>query len=230
VRLEALGNLAHELRTPLQVMLGYLDILRDQWGQAFGAEPQRILGRMNLSAHQLAQTVENLIEMAAADGDTQPCADEDLTIRELVAELLPTFEAAIENKRLELRFDLDRAPEKIRSRRRPLSLIVQNLMLNAIRFTAAGSVTFTAASFGAHDAGLRIEVRDTGIGMRPAQIERACAPFAQLSRSSARRYRGLGLGLAVVQRNLAALGGKLEARSTPGAGSTFIATIPGQIA
>ncbi len=71
-----------------------------------------------------------------------------------------------------------------------------------------------------------LEVADTGLGMSPALIKQAAEPFAQLSQSSARKYRGLGLGLAVVHRNVSALGAKLEVNSTPGRGSRFVVRIP----
>ena len=65
VRLESLANLAHELRTPLQVMLGYVDILRDEWASELPLEPREILERIHLSAQELAHTVRNLLELAA---------------------------------------------------------------------------------------------------------------------------------------------------------------------
>ena len=71
-----------------------------------------------------------------------------------------------------------------------------------------------------------LEVADTGLGMTPALIKQAAEPFAQLSRSSARKYRGLGLGLALVHRRVSALGAKLEVSSTPGRGSCFVVRIP----
>jgi hypothetical protein len=71
-----------------------------------------------------------------------------------------------------------------------------------------------------------LEVSDTGMGMSPALIKRAAEPFTQLSRTSARKYRGLCLGLAVVHRNVRALGAKLEVTSTPGRGSRFVVRIP----
>jgi signal transduction histidine kinase len=101
-------------------------------------------------------------------------------------------------------------------------------VLNAIKFTERGSVSVRIASSRARGAepGLVLEVADTGLGMTPALIKQAAEPFAQLSQSSARKYRGLGLGLAVVHRQVSALGAKLEVSSTPGRGSRFVVKIP----
>jgi signal transduction histidine kinase len=223
MRLEAFANLAHELRTPLQVMLGYLDVLRDEWAPGLGDEPRRILERMNTNAHELAHTVENLVEFAAVEAGAEPSVDDEFTISDLIAELLPTFEAANKSKVLLLRFDLAGAETPLRSRRRALRLILQNLVLNAIKFTETGSVTVTARRL---EKGVELEVHDTGPGLSAEQIEMACEPLVQLSRSSKRRYRGMGLGLAVVRHHVAALGGILAACSEPGAGATFAVTIP----
>jgi len=227
--LEALGNLAHELRTPLQVMLGYLDVLRGEWADGLGDEPRRILERMDTNAHELAHTVENLMDFAAVEAGAQAEIFEDIAIANLVAELIPVFEAANQSKGLALRFDLGQAPVAFRSRRRALRLILQNLILNAIKFTTAGSVAVTVRRDdlnGGTPKVMTIEVRDTGPGISPDEIELACAPLVQLSQSSARRYRGMGLGLAVVRRNVAVLGGDIEARSAPDAGSTFTVRLP----
>ena len=106
--------------------------------------------------------------------------------------------------------------------------ILLNLALNAIKFTPSGTVTIalrSALGRGRQET-LEIEVTDTGPGMSPALLDQAAKPFTQLSKASARRYRGLGLGLAVVQRNLKALGGTLELHPAPGHGARFIVRIP----
>ncbi len=228
VRLEALANLAHELRTPLQVMLGYIDLLRGEWADGFSDEPRRILQRMNGCAHELAQTVENLMDFAAAKADVEAPAVEAVSLAGLIAELVPAFEAANETKGLTLEFDLNDAPATVQTSRRSIRLIVQNLIFNAIKFTNAGSVALTVRRCHAplEREGVEIEVRDSGPGISPEQFELACEPLVQLSRSSIRRHRGMGLGLTVVRRNIAALDGTIETRSAPGVGSTFVVRLP----
>ncbi|MFZ0887628.1 MAG: HAMP domain-containing sensor histidine kinase [Candidatus Binataceae bacterium] len=236
VRLEGFANLAHELRTPLQVLLGYLDILRDRstgWSEGSVAEARQIFDRMNVSALELAQTVENLMEFATAEPDGCSRVEEQVALPDLITELMPIFEAANQCKRLALNFELEDAPLRIRSQRRPIRLILLNLVLNAIKFTAAGMVTVSVRPLHPIDGrrqGIEIGVSDTGTGISPAQIAWLCRPFTQLSHATTRRYRGVGLGLAVVRRNVAALDGELEACSTPGAGSVFTVRIPEALA
>ena len=232
IRFEVLANLAHELRTPIQVLLGFIDILRDDWADEFSAQPREILDRMNANVHDLAQTIDNMMDLVLADANAGPLVNEDITPSSLMADITPILEAANQRKQLELHFEMDDAPATIHAPRRALRSILLNLALNAIKFTESGIVTITLRRSRSQEKKetIEIEITDTGPGIDPAMLERASKPFAQLSNSSARRYRGLGLGLAVVQRNVAALGGRLELR--PGAGSSgsdFIVEIPAQV-
>jgi signal transduction histidine kinase len=224
MRAEALANLAHELRTPLQVLLGYLDILREEWGDQFQPEPRQMLERMNSNLHELSQTVDNVMEFILAEAGDNVRVRENVSLSALISDLMPAIEAARSGKTLSLNFDLQNAPPVVQISRRLLRSILSNLLLNAVKFTERGSVTLRIG--GSAESGIDIEVVDTGVGMSPAVIKRAAEPFWQLSESNSRRHRGLGLGLAVVHRNLKALGAKLEVTSTPGEGSRFAVRIP----
>jgi signal transduction histidine kinase len=228
MRLEVLANLAHELRTPLQVLIGYLDILRDEWAEKFDPEPRAMLERMNSNLHDLTQTVDNIMEFVMSEAGATSRVEEDVSVSGLMNDLEPAMEAAKGGKELTLKIDLERAPQTIHTARRPLRSILSNLVLNAIKFTEHGSVTVRISGSRARGAesGVVLEVADTGLGMSPTLIKQAAEPFAQLSHSSARKYRGIGLGLAVVHRNVSALGAKLEVSSTPGRGSRFVVRIP----
>jgi len=227
-RLDALANLAHELRTPLQVMLGYLEILRDDWADGFAPEPREMLERMNHNLHDLSHTVDNIMEFVLAEAGGMMWVQEEVSLSGLVNELTPAIEAARSGKELVLRFDLGDAPNTVHVPRRPLRSILSNLVLNAIKFTKQGGVTVRIGRTreqGAED-GFEIEVSDTGQGINPAMIKAAAQPFAQLSQSNSRIYRGLGLGLAVVHRNARLLGARLDVSSAPGQGSRFVVRIP----
>jgi signal transduction histidine kinase len=228
MRVEVLANLAHELRTPLQVLLGYVDILRDEWAEKFAPEPRAMLERMNSNLHDLAQTVDNIMEFIMSEAGAISRVEENLSISSLVNDLAPAIEAAKGDRRLALKIDIRDAPQTICTARGPLRSILANLVLNAIKFTECGTVTLRIArsSGGGAEPGLMLEVADTGLGMSADLIKRAAEPFVQLSKTSARKYRGLGLGLATVHRNVSALGAKLEITSVLGRGSRFVVKIP----
>jgi len=225
---EVLGNLAHELRTPIQVLIGYLEIMRDELADAPDSDHRGMVDRMNTNVYDLAQTIENLMDFVIADSDPQPGPDEDISLGSLLADVMPPLEAANSRKQLNIRFETKRAPQIIRAPRRSLRSIVLNLALNAIKFTDSGTVTISIRPLHADgaDDSIEIEVEDTGPGVSAALFEKVTRPFAQLSNSSHRRYRGLGLGLALVRRHAAALGGKLELHSKAGQGAKFTVRFP----
>ncbi|MHB8383130.1 MAG: sensor histidine kinase [Candidatus Binataceae bacterium] len=228
VQLESLANLAHELRTPTQILLGYLDILRDDLTGEIGAGPRRIIERLNISAHELAQTVENVLDFAVAGARAEAQYDDEIELSDLIAEIMPALDAANNQKHLAVEVDLPADVGAIRVRRRPLRAIVLNLAANAIKFTGRGSVRISFHAIPASERldEIELRVRDTGPGIDRSRIDAAFARCAQLSSSSRRRYRGMGLGLSVVKRNLEALGATLDVETEQGQGSTFIVKIP----
>jgi signal transduction histidine kinase len=227
IRLEALGNFAHELRTPIQVLLGYIDILREEWAPAMPSEAREMVERMDVQIHDLARTLDNAIEFVIAETNAEP-VDEDVAVKSLMAEITPYIDAANQKKALAIRFDLAQAPEVIRAPRRILRSTLLNLILNAIKFTESGAVNIAIRRATNRDGGAAVEfeVSDTGPGLNPALLNRATQPFSQLSRSSVRRYRGLGLGLALVRRNLEAVNGTFTLREALPHGTDVIVTIP----
>jgi len=228
VHMETLANLAHELRSPVQAILGYLDILRDELSEEVGDRHRRIVERLNANAHDLAQTVENVMDFSVADAMAEATEEEDIRLHDLIGDLAPALEAANDSKGLQIRFDLESAPRVLRSRRRPIKSILLNLAVNAIKFTDRGSVTIAIRLAPPSELGaaIELEVRDTGPGIEADKLAQAFKPCAQLSHSSIRSHRGMGLGLAVVQRNVEALGAKIMVKTAPKQGSAFVVTVP----
>ena len=226
--MEALANLAHELRSPVQAILGYLDILRDELGEVIDDRYKQILERMNTNAHDLAQTVENVMDFSVADAMAEVAEEEEIRPHDLIGDLVPVLEAANDSKHLEIKFDLEAAPTVFRSRRRPITSILLNLAVNAVKFTDRGSVTIAIrqAVSSSFAPAIELEVRDTGPGIEAAMVERAFQTCAQLSHSSIRSHRGMGLGLAVVQRNVEALGAKIIVKTVLQEGSAFVVVVP----
>ena len=181
--MEALANLAHELRTPVQVMLGYLDILRGEMSAGLDNRQIRIIERLNANAYDLAQTVENVMHFSVADAMAEAQGEEEIQLHEFIGEIAPALEAANDSKGLEIRFDLETAPAVFRARRRPIKSILLNLALNAIKFTDRGCVTVAIRLAAASQLGpaVELEVRDTGPGIKPELIAHAFETCAQLS-------------------------------------------------
>ncbi|HZP45083.1 MAG TPA: HAMP domain-containing sensor histidine kinase [Candidatus Binataceae bacterium] len=224
---ETLANLAHELRTPLQALLGLLDILRDDYAAQLDEDLRELVERMNVNAFDLSQTLTNLIAFVLSRTGNDSMVAESLTPSSVLADIRPALDAANLRKGLRLDFDLTAAPQSIRAPRRAITTIALNLALNAIKFTDRGSVTVSIRrlTVAANDL-VEIAVADTGPGLDPKLLDQISQPFAQLSRSSTRTHRGLGLGLAVVRHYSSRLGGTLSLESRPGHGAIFIVRIP----
>lgn len=228
IQYEILGNLAHELRTPIQVLIGYLEILRDELGEELNPHHRHMIERMSTNTYDLAQTLENLMDFILAENDPKPGPKENITLDGLIAEITPPLEAANHKKQLNIRFDTRHAPQLIQAPRRALRSILLNLGLNAIKFTDSGTVTITIRS--AHtrrgEDALEIEVDDTGPGLTTAVFEKVRRPFAQLSNSRHSRFRGLGLGLTMVSQYATTNGGNLELCAKPTPGARFVVKLP----
>lgn len=225
---EALSNLAHELRTPIQALMGRLEILQNDYADQIGSQPRALVRRMNVNAFELQQTLENLLAFVVASVSAETARAEYLTMESIVADVEPAIAAANAEKRLDVRFELDRAPAVIHAPRRAVTATIINLALNAVKFTEAGSVAIAIRRVGRADRDntVEIEVSDSGPGLSPALLEEMLQPFTQLSRSSTRRFRGVGLGLAIVRQNVMVLGGTLELHSIVGHGAAFLVRFP----
>ncbi len=211
----------------MQVLGGYLDILTEDYAAQFAAEPLRILERLRLNTSELTQTVENLLEYAAAMTATLAAVAEPVEAPDLVAELEPVFAPAAQRKKISLRWLIEPNLGCLRSDRRLLKSIISNLVSNAIKFTDCGGVTVRVRQFGVQNrCVVELEVADTGIGIDEQRLDEAFQPFVQLSDSNTRCHRGLGLGLALVKRDVALLGGSLEVRSKPSSGACFKVRLP----
>ncbi len=224
---QAFANLAHELRTPIQVLLGCIEMLREEIADDIRND---IIERMNCNVQNLAETVENVTDFAQYSIGEEPALEENVEIAELLEEIAPMLAAANRGKGLAIRIDLDAAPPIIRTRRRALHSIISNLASNAIKFTQAGSVSIrlSRTRLRGCDA-VKLVVNDSGPGIPPQLIGRAFQPMEQLSNSNTREHRGLGLGLAIVRCNLHVLAGSINVSSEPGHGSEVTVMIPCRI-
>jgi len=225
---EFLQHVSHELRTPLNSLIGHGELLREELGDLGEARlAADVVQICDTSAHMLALINELLdisrIEAGAVVLELGPVDVGGLA--RSVAEAMRPLMAAQRNT-LTLAVADGLAPLTTDARR--LRQLLLNLLGNACKFTEGGEVTLGAAP--AADGGLRLWVRDTGVGMTPAQLARIFEPFVQVDASAERRARGSGLGLAITRRIVELLGGAITVTSEPGRGSEFALTLPARVA
>jgi two-component system phosphate regulon sensor histidine kinase PhoR len=221
VRRDFVANVSHELRTPLAAIKSVVETLAEGALQDESVA-QEFLRRADQEVDRLVVMVEELLELSRIESGEQPLAREDVDVAVLLAEVVERLRPQAEHAQIELRLEL--APELGRASLdvSRIERAVLNLVQNALKFTPEGGAVTVAAARNAHE--LRVEVRDTGIGIAPADLPRIFERFYKADQS--RASVGSGLGLALVKHAVEAHGGSLGVSSEPGKGSVFSFTIP----
>ncbi|NPA06774.1 MAG: GAF domain-containing protein [Chloroflexi bacterium] len=220
---EFFANLSHEMRTPLQAILGYIEWLSLTQPE-FVAENEEFR-QIERAAHNLLSTIEQILAYQKAQR-SEEIHIETFTPQQIVDEVLAIVQplAQRNNDRIHLEITRDVV---LRTDRNKVLHIVLNLMSNAVKFTEDGDIWLRMQPEERDgELWLRIEVEDTGIGIPPERLEAIFQPFQQADDSISRRFGGTGLGLALVHHYVTMLGGTIEVQSQVGKGSRFIVHIP----
>jgi PAS domain S-box-containing protein len=219
-----LANVTHEIRTPMNAIIGYSDLLADE---QLSREQKKYLDIIQKSAENLLALIDDVldfskIEAGKLDVRMRPCDP-----RELVTEICDLMKHTAQRKGLALDLDVAGLPAVICTDPGRLRQCLMNLVGNALKFTDAGSVRISAAVFGTGDDPLlRIDVRDTGIGIPADKQQYIFESFAQADTGRAAGGGGTGLGLTITKRLMDLLGGTVELVSEVGKGSTFSLILP----
>ncbi|HYD27564.1 response regulator [Brevundimonas sp.] len=218
-RARFLAMMSHEMRTPLNGVAGFADLLA---GRAdLDPEAVRQARQIRVSSDGLLMLVEDVLDFARGEHEVSP---EPLDLAAVVHEAMTPSRAAADALGLTLTID-DRLPSRSRFNcdRRALRQALHPLIANAVKFTAEGGVSVRLDRAG---EGVMIRVSDTGCGIEPAHHVRLFEAFSQADASTTRLHDGAGLGLALVARHARRLGGRVEVDSRPGEGSTFTLHLP----
>ncbi len=224
---EFLANTSHEIRTPLAAILGFADLLdRERLETNDRREIARVIRRNGEHLLAIVNDILDITKIEAGKLTVEAIACSPQQIAQDVCALLRN-RAQTKGLALSSQVEGPELPRWIESDPTRVRQILVNLVGNAIKFTERGGVTVTLSLDARGGApGLRIEVRDTGIGMTPEEAARVFADFEQADSSTTRRFGGTGLGLAICRRLTAMLGGELTVQSARGQGSTFALVLP----
>ena len=225
---DLLANVSHELRTPLTAIKGYTDYILERKLGDISDKQEKGLVVVQRNLDRLSRSIDALLDFSRMDMGRIALSIQPFALPALVDQIRTTVRSELERKRLEFVADVDAALPAVIADREKLSAVIENLVINAIKFTPEGGrITVAAAR---SRAGARptadISVTDTGIGIPADQLDRIFNRFHQVDSSSTRRFGGVGLGLAIVKSILEAHGSSIAVESKPGKGTTFRFALP----
>jgi signal transduction histidine kinase len=222
-----LANMSHELRTPMNAIIGYSEMLVEE-AEDLGQEtflPD--LKKIQSAGKHLLELINDVLDLSKIESGKMTLYCEDIEIAAMVSDVEATIMPLVRKNRNTLATEI---PPDVGLMHSDLTKIRQslfNLLGNAAKFTQDGTIRLVVTT---HTKNRRqfvsFAISDTGIGMKPEQLERLFEPFTQADESTTRKYGGTGLGLAISRRFCRMLEGDIEVASTEGQGSIFTITLP----
>jgi CheY-like chemotaxis protein len=216
-----LSNINHEMRTPLNGVLGMLKLMGTL---PMDDDMEMYHSLAEFSARQLSAVISDILEYTQLDAGSMKLRYTSFSLYECLNKVCLLQKTHAENKGLDLSWTLPDAPAFFVSDEIRLVQIVSNLLINAIKYSVSGAITLRCTLTEV----LKIEVRDQGPGIPESRIEDIFKPFIQLESPYTKEHNGTGLGLAICRSLSLALGGSLELESREGEGSCFTLILPRQ--
>ena len=225
IRAEFIDNLAHELRTPLtNVRLLAETLSRDSEQAEMPERLRRSVAQIDVESGHLAQMVNELLDLSRIEQGTHALEVEDVALEPIVAGTVDRLRLFAERQEVTLASEMPDGLPTVRADAERIGQLLTNLLHNAVKFSRPGGRVVVRAEPRAEE--VVVSVRDEGIGIPAAEIERIFERFYKVDRARVRGMGGTGLGLAIARHIVEGHGGRIWAESEEGVGSTFSFTIP----
>jgi len=221
---EFLATMSHELRTPMNAIIGYTALVVDGIYGIISDDIRKALLRVAANAKNLLQLINNILDLSKLTSGRMPVYIENCNLRDIAKEVVETLGILAQEKKLTLGYEADE-DLCVASDKTKLKQVLINLVGNGITFTRQGGVAIKMERL-ADRPFVQIQVKDTGVGMKPEDLPLLFQEFKQLDSSYTRAHGGTGLGLAISKAMVKLLGGTIKVESVPDVGSTFTVTLP----
>jgi CheY-like chemotaxis protein/nitrogen-specific signal transduction histidine kinase len=216
-----LANMSHEIRTPMNSILGFTELAMDD---DISPHTRDYLEKIIENADWLLLIINDILDISKVESGKMELEHIPFDLHELLARCQTAIMPKAIGKGTQLHFYAEPSiGRKLLGDPTRLRQILSNLLSNAVKFTNIGTVKLSSAVTGSTEntVTIQFEIRDSGIGMTPEQMERIYEPFVQADSTTTRRYGGTGLGLSITKNLIELMGGKLNVESTVGVGSKF---------
>ncbi len=232
-----LANMSHEIRTPINAILGMNEMISRESSED---DIKEYSGNIKHAGTNLLSIINDILDFTKIESGKLELVDEDYSLKDLIKNITNQIGELAKKKDIELKLEMDpELPNDLHGDENRIGQVLINIMNNAVKYTEKGSVTLRVGFADDADAPvpdhdhfvmLKLEVEDTGIGIRPEDMEKLFNKFERLEMSRNKGIEGTGLGLAISNNLVHMMGGKIDVESTYGEGSTFTAYIIQEIA
>ncbi|MDY0092747.1 MAG: response regulator [Candidatus Vecturithrix sp.] len=220
-----LANMSHELRTPLNAVIGYTSLTLDSLKTNLTPEQLSNLNKAERSARALLQLINDVLDFSKIEAGQVEIFIEKIDVREIIEEITMTAEGLVLDKPVDFKIEIADDLPLVESDYTKVKQVLNNLVGNAVKFTAEGSVTVRARSLD-DAAAIRVEVKDTGAGIAPEKLGNVFESFKQAEKSTSKEFGGTGLGLAISKSFCDMLGIAIGVESELEKGTLFWLHIP----
>lgn len=225
LKAEFLATMTHEMRTPINIVIGNLDLLLGGFLGETNERQRKCIETSLRNSGEALNLVSSILDLSRFEAGQVVIRVEEFRLEEIWTELEVLFRIGLSGKPVELCWETAGALPALKSDRMKVKEILSNIVFNAVKYTDKGQVRVTAAPTASGDQ-IEIEIKDTGVGISHESLPLIFEPFRQVEGSSSRSLGGVGLGLAIAKRLLNLLHGKVEVESEVGKGTTFRITMP----
>lgn len=221
-----LATVSHELRTPMNAIIGFSQLLQRE-RELLSLRQANMVNRILSNAKHLLGSINEILDFSRIQAGQLALKQDSVNLVHLIRATTEELQTVAAHKHLSFEVHLDLPDSQIVTDCTYLQQILFNLISNAIKFTAAGSIKVEAKELDSNR--VAIIVRDTGIGIKPADLERIFEPFRQVDQTASRDHSGIGLGLAVTAALVQRMQGRITVKSAIGKGSEFQVELPRQL-